>query len=97
MASLTFRYIHIALDTIVVYGVLEARNMDERAISSAAISAAGVGGVGAPDVKHRRRSHGPRAGLSQRSSSNYCSSSSTGNSSRKEKHGAVTDLSQQED
>eukprot|EP00903_Cladosiphon_okamuranus_P012715 g11887.t1 len=42
VATWAFRYIHVALDTIVLYGVLGARNVDERASASPSSSSTGA-------------------------------------------------------
>lgn len=59
--SWIIRYIHIALDTVVLYGVLQQRNMDER--SDDARSEAGVVLSPPPPklggVVHSRVSAGP--------------------------------------
>ena len=58
------RYVHIALDTLVLYGVLGARNMDERtgSTTSAAVVVARVdnGGHDAPHNPCLYRSNKPR-------------------------------------
>lgn len=52
------RYVHIALDTVVLYGVLGARNVDERASSTAsAVGRTGDGGYRRPNTLCRLNTH----------------------------------------
>ncbi|CAM9229216.1 unnamed protein product [Scytosiphon promiscuus] len=69
--SWTFRYIHIALDTIVQYGVLGARQMDERAPSPTSSTILSRTKSSSSSRSRRRRDPNKlRAGDRQRSSSN---------------------------
>lgn len=86
------RYIHIALDTVVLYGVLGARNVDERSgIGSSSSTAAGTdpGGVGTtptPVSSGFRILRRKAFALTRKSSRKYDAASSRGGgSSRKAK------------
>lgn len=56
--SWIFRYIHIALDTVVLYGVLRERGMDERADGARSGSGALSSGQPLSGRAMRRRSDG---------------------------------------